>query len=220
MDRVWVLTEAFFSSPITWGVVALLALTLALSGKLSMTAATWVLWLAVFTALFGVYRAEAMLKMDALMRCLIFGCCAFGFAAGAVALNRWMNSPKEPEISTSSSPHVAAREKSADTPKETPVIGKSDAKPETHGTMDKVEAKPKHPGSVSAEKQPAETKTVEAPPPQTIIQAPSYGNLRARANELADDIMKNICQGEFAGVVGRPAPAMPPVRNIKVVKSN
>jgi hypothetical protein len=96
MDRAWPFFEGFLASPITWGVVTLLALALALSGKLSMSAATYITWVAFGTAVFGVYRAEGIIKIDPLLRFLILGCVAFGFAACIVRLNRWMVSPKTP----------------------------------------------------------------------------------------------------------------------------
>ncbi len=88
------LLESFLGSPITWGVVALVALALALSGKLSMGAARSIMWAACCSAVFGIYRAETVAKLDPLMRFLILGCCALGFSAATVAANRWMSAPK------------------------------------------------------------------------------------------------------------------------------
>src|SRR5260370_35906006 len=85
------LLESFLGSPITWGVVALVALALALIGKLSMGAARSIMWAACCSAVFGIYRAETVAKLDPLMRFLILSCCAVGFSAVTVAANRWMS---------------------------------------------------------------------------------------------------------------------------------
>ena len=58
MDKIGRSSNRFLRGSITWGVVTLIAISLASAGKLNMNAATWVLWLAFCTALFGVYRAE------------------------------------------------------------------------------------------------------------------------------------------------------------------
>lgn len=97
MARVLPLLEAVLASPITWGVATLVAIALALSGKLSMGAAKWIMWAACCSAAFGVYRAEVVVKLDSLMRFLVLGCCIFGLVAGTVATTRWMSSPKTGE---------------------------------------------------------------------------------------------------------------------------
>jgi hypothetical protein len=48
--------EEFLKHPLVWGVVALIALAIALSGKLSVSLATVIMWVAWATATFGLYR--------------------------------------------------------------------------------------------------------------------------------------------------------------------
>jgi hypothetical protein len=200
MDRTWVLIESFFASPITWGVVTLLAIALALSGKLNMNAATAVLWLAFFTALFGVYRAEAILKTDILMRYLILGCCAFGFASGTVALNRWMISPKEETHSQPAAvqPHEAP-EKGADAPDKPTLMPQAPSKVAVKRAKsaplaahsDKSEGKPQNDRTeehvpTADEIADALAKRYPAPgPAQKYSQAP----LKQRALKLSDDLI-------------------------------
>jgi hypothetical protein len=93
------LLESFIGSPITWGVVALVGMALALSGKLSMGAAKWILWLAFASAVFGIWRAEVILQLDVALRLLVVICCASGFAVGTLLLDRWLTSPKPAENS-------------------------------------------------------------------------------------------------------------------------
>ncbi len=198
MDRTWVLVESFFASPITWGVVTLLAIALALSGKLNMSAATGVLWLAFFTALFGVYRAEAILKTDTLMRYLVLGCCAFGFAAGTVLLNRWMTSPKAPEISTSSQP-PEAQEHLEHGP------SKPDSPIATVKPTDKAKAEPKHfpPASTGASKEqqkpaPKKDETPPAQQPAFSVTNPTGSIVNQGSSVTAPQTVNNFGPPELA----------------------
>jgi hypothetical protein len=100
--------EKFLSHPILWGVLALIALAVALSGKLSMSAASWLMWAAFALAIFGVYRATADARIDTLLRLLIIGCAAFGLALGVVLVNRWINSPKPEDDANHTRPNSPA----------------------------------------------------------------------------------------------------------------
>lgn len=95
MSKILPILESVIASPVTWGVIALAGFAIALSGRLSMTAANWVMWIAFGLAVFGIYRAEVILKMEPLMRFMVLGGCALLLAAGTLAVGRWMNAPKK-----------------------------------------------------------------------------------------------------------------------------
>ena len=88
MDKFFSQMETFLSHPILWGVLALLAFAFALSGRLSLTAATWVLWIAWGASVFGVFRAETPIR-DPLVKYLILVIAASTLALGAVFVQRW-----------------------------------------------------------------------------------------------------------------------------------
>src|ERR1700682_5624900 len=90
MAKLVAFIDAILASPIFWGVVAFLALAIALSGKLSVSAAIIFLWAAWAMAVFGVYRAESVTKLDLTLRLLILLTAASGLAVGAVWLGRWV----------------------------------------------------------------------------------------------------------------------------------
>lgn len=103
MDKFIALLEAILASSIFWGVVALMALALALSGKLSVSAAITVLWLAWATAVFGIYRAEIVAKLDPVIKYLGLVMVASGLAIGAVMIGRWLEKPQEKPQETTAS---------------------------------------------------------------------------------------------------------------------
>lgn len=91
MDRTLATIESFLSHPILWGVFALVALSIALSGKLSISASSVILWIAYGAAIFGVFRAEVSLKNDPALRYLILATIAGCLAVGALLLQRWLD---------------------------------------------------------------------------------------------------------------------------------
>lgn len=95
MERFIAFVEALLSSPILWGVVALVAIAIALSGRLSVSAATFVLWISWAAAVFGIFRAEATIKNDPAMKYLILIVASSSLAIGALMLQRWF--VKKPE---------------------------------------------------------------------------------------------------------------------------
>lgn len=96
------------SSPILWGIAAVLALAIALSGRLSLTGAAWLVWTAWGMAVFGVYRATVYFGLDAVVRILTVGALGFGLAIGAVLLNRWFSPRPVQGISSSLVKHPPA----------------------------------------------------------------------------------------------------------------
>lgn len=81
--------EKFVSNPILWGVLALIAISIGLSGRLSVTGATAFVWAAFGLALFGIYRSTAGHGIDSMLRFLILGAFGFVLAICAVLTNRW-----------------------------------------------------------------------------------------------------------------------------------
>lgn len=124
MEEFFLHIEKFLSHPIVWGITTLVALALALSGKFSVPAATWIMWAAYAMAVFGVYRATVYFGIDALLRLLAVGCAVFGLAIGVVLINRWIQAPKveegqsqPPAPSTGKKPNPPL-----DTPPQTPSV--------------------------------------------------------------------------------------------------
>jgi hypothetical protein len=81
--------EKFLSHPILWGVCALIALSIALGGKLSVSTAGALMWAAWGLAIFGVYRTVAAAGLDFLLKILIVGAVGCSLAVGVVLVNRW-----------------------------------------------------------------------------------------------------------------------------------
>jgi internalin A len=119
LETLLLYIEKFLSNPIVWGVMALLAIALALSGRVSMTAATWLVWIAWIMAIFGAYRAVAYFGLDIILRLLIVGALSFTFAIGAVLLNRWFCAPNLNSKSQPALPRLEAA-KPSDVGKSTP----------------------------------------------------------------------------------------------------
>src|SRR5208283_913945 len=92
MEQALVLVEKFLSNPILWGIATLVAIALALSGRFSVTAATWFMWAAWAMAVFGSYRLAVYFHVDILLRLLVVASLAFAFSVGVVLVNRWLNS--------------------------------------------------------------------------------------------------------------------------------
>lgn len=106
------LLEKLLSHPIFWGVLALVAISIALSGRLSVSAAGWVMWAAWALAVFGAYRAAVTFNLDPLLTLLVAGTCACLFAIGAVVVNRWYGmDPKASNI-----PRAPSAEEKNNTP--------------------------------------------------------------------------------------------------------
>src|SRR5579872_3211362 len=93
--------ETFLSHPILWGVLALFALAIALSGRLSVSAATAVLWIAWAAAVFGVFSTEAALK-DPVIKALVLIIAASTLALGAYLVQEWF---KMPLVDHTETPH-------------------------------------------------------------------------------------------------------------------
>jgi hypothetical protein len=91
--------ERFLSHGILWGVVALVALAVAFSGRFSMTASSMLIWAAAAMASFGIYRTFA--SQDWLLRALIVCGSILIFSALAVAANRWLGKKTEVPLGTS-----------------------------------------------------------------------------------------------------------------------
>ncbi|MGB2652185.1 MAG: hypothetical protein WAN62_00255, partial [Candidatus Acidiferrum sp.] len=132
MGKFASLLDTFLASPITWGVIALLALAIALSGKLSLNFATVVLWFAVGTALLGIYRAEAILRFDLLMRFLVMGFFAFGLTAAAVALGRWIRPEAKPPNGVQSAALAPALLRTSNGPEVRALNALPEASPKQH----------------------------------------------------------------------------------------
>jgi hypothetical protein len=81
--------EKFLSSPILWGVLAVVALAFALSAKLSVTATTVLMWIAYALAVFGGYRL--VIGWDLIFRLLSTGALACILAMVTIATIRWLN---------------------------------------------------------------------------------------------------------------------------------
>ena len=103
MDRLPDLLEKLFSHPIFWGVLALVAISIALGGKLSVSAAGWFMWGAWALAVFGVYRTTVAFSLDLPLRLLAIGACGCTLAIGALVANRWYGA-KEPHGESTSEP--------------------------------------------------------------------------------------------------------------------
>ncbi len=80
--------EAFLAHPLLWGVICIVALAVALTGRLSLTAATWLLWIAYAAATFGILRTN-ILSGDPTIKLLSALAIASILAIGAVLLQRW-----------------------------------------------------------------------------------------------------------------------------------
>ncbi len=109
MEKWFQAVETFLSHPILWGVIALLALALALSGRLSVNAAVVVLWVAWAAAAFGVYRA--LVGQDLVLRWLSVIAMSSMLAIGAVLLSRWYVKPEKPASTAELPPTVVTADK-------------------------------------------------------------------------------------------------------------
>jgi hypothetical protein len=83
--------EGILSSPLLWGVVCLVTIALALSGRLDMTAAKLVLILAWLMASFAIYRFAPILTLPVILRLLVTTCLASAFGIGLWFLSEWMS---------------------------------------------------------------------------------------------------------------------------------
>lgn len=172
MDRVTKLAEAFFESPFLWGVITLVAIGLALRGKLSVNAATIVLWCALGTAVFGVYRAEVIYKLDTVLRYLILGTLAGAFAIPTVLLTRWIK-PEDKPISPYTQPTMPPGQTQT-VPKPTPIqLAVTPERPRPHRPPESESQKPQQ-------------------QPVIIQTAPTFGNLKERAITLSQEIMEDL----------------------------
>ena len=90
--------EKFLSNPILWGIAALIAIALGLSGRLSVTASTVLIWIACAMASFGAYQIFVYFEMDLALRVLatIASICVLGIASLLVV--RWMNAKPLVEV--------------------------------------------------------------------------------------------------------------------------
>jgi hypothetical protein len=93
MERILSILESFLSHPLLWGVFAVVALAIALSGRLSVNAASTLLWVAFAAAIFGVFRAGIPLRNDPVLRYLILVAISSSLAIGTVLLQRWFSKP-------------------------------------------------------------------------------------------------------------------------------
>jgi hypothetical protein len=92
------LAEKILSHPIVWGVLACIALAVAFSGRISMTAAAVFMWVACALATFGGYRLFAYLGAGLpirLLSSLALGCV---FAIATILAVRWLNSKAESAV--------------------------------------------------------------------------------------------------------------------------
>src|SRR2546430_15665544 len=85
--------EGILSSPLLWGVICLIAIALALSGKLDMSAAKLVLTLAWLMSCFAIYRFAPILALPVILRLLFTTCLGSAFGIGLWFISAWM-SPK------------------------------------------------------------------------------------------------------------------------------
>lgn len=88
VERIFKVLEALLVHPLFWGVVALLALAIPLTGKPSVSGASWLLWIAYLAAVFGVFRS-GLFRNDPAIRFLSVLIVAGILAVGAVILQRW-----------------------------------------------------------------------------------------------------------------------------------
>lgn len=113
------LLESALASPLLWGTFAVVALAIALSGKVSMSATAILLWIACAMGIFGISRIEVLRHFDPLLRLLILGCIVFGLAVVTVVLQRWLTTPKAAVGPQSS---ATIQESTSPTPKESPHV--------------------------------------------------------------------------------------------------
>jgi hypothetical protein len=83
--------EKFLSSPILWGITAIIAIALGLSGRFSVTASSILMWVAWAMASFGAYRIYVFYKMDTPIRMLATIASTCILAIAALLVVRWMN---------------------------------------------------------------------------------------------------------------------------------
>jgi hypothetical protein len=157
--------ETFLSHPILWGVVALLALPLVLSGRLSVTAAVWILWAAWLAASFGVYRSFA--GQDFVMRGLLVIACSSILAIGAVWLSRWYVNPEQKLIAADAG--------------ETPIQSPNEQKPEVKPT-DQPSGKSAPLGETRKAQQPK--KEIGKPPTLSDLFKQDFRNVLKMSDEF------------------------------------
>ncbi len=107
--------ESLLGNPILWGVVALLALAVALSGKLSGLGATILVWIACGLAGFGIYRLASSFEQP--LPWLVTVGSLLLLAAAAVGLNRWLQRRDLPVLDAptqGSQSHVSSRSATSD----------------------------------------------------------------------------------------------------------
>lgn len=99
--------ERFLSNPILWGIAAIVAIALGLSGRFSVTASSILMWVACAMASFGAYRICVYFGLDFLLRVLVTGASGCVFAIAALLVVRWMNEkPSSDEQAASLNPVV------------------------------------------------------------------------------------------------------------------
>jgi hypothetical protein len=123
---------------------------------------------------------------------LLFGIVGVGLVETVRGVNNWKKSKEPPPVAAS-------------TAKESPPAV-NPPNTETHGATDTVDAKPRRHGTtdkVAAVKVDRAQKEEQPQPPQTIIQvAPTFGNIKERAIQLADDIMRDLYRHGWGGGSG------------------
>lgn len=82
--------EAILGSPLLWGFIGLVAIAVALSGRLDVTAAKWVLVGAWTMAIFSVYRFDPMLRQSIIARSLWVIMISAGIGLALYYLSAWM----------------------------------------------------------------------------------------------------------------------------------
>lgn len=88
--------ERFLSHPILWGVFALVAFAVALVGKLSVNASTWVMWLACALASFGGYRLIIYFEWSLAISLLSTAALTCVFSIVTILTLRWLNEAAAP----------------------------------------------------------------------------------------------------------------------------
>lgn len=83
--------ERFLSNPILWGIASIVAISIGLSGRFSVTGSSSLMWVAWAMASFGAYRIYAFYKLDASICTLATVASACIFAIAVLLVVRWMN---------------------------------------------------------------------------------------------------------------------------------
>jgi hypothetical protein len=81
--------ERFLSHPIFWGAFAVVTLSFALGGKLSVTIASGLMWVAYCLAVYGVYLTVSKMEWSRAVSWLLIAGLSSLLAIGPVLTNRW-----------------------------------------------------------------------------------------------------------------------------------